>query len=47
VMELMCLANENKGLYAKANSEEELIEALSKTLDCPMVSQADLTPLGR
>ena len=46
VMELMCLANENKGLYAKANSEEELIEALSKTLDCPMVSQADLTPLG-
>ena len=39
-MDLMCLADENKGLYARANSEEELVEALEKTLDCPMVSQA-------
>ena len=40
VMDLMCLADENHGLYSKANSEEELVEALEKTLDCPMVSQA-------
>lgn len=40
VMDLMCLADENHGLYAKANSEEELVQALEKTLDCPMVSDA-------
>lgn len=43
VMDLMCVANENGGLYIKANSEGELIEALEKTLDCPMVSQAPLS----
>jgi Ca-activated chloride channel family protein len=43
----MCLAHENRGLYAKANSEEELVEALSKTLDCPMISEADLSRLER
>lgn len=42
VMELMCLAETNNGLYIKANSEEELVEALEKTLDCPMISQAGL-----
>ncbi|HSD92140.1 MAG TPA: VWA domain-containing protein [Methyloceanibacter sp.] len=47
VMDLMCLAHENKGIYARANSEEELIEALSKTLDCPMVSEADFSRLDR
>ena len=40
VLDLMCLADENHGLYTKANSEEDLVEALEKTLDCPMVSQA-------
>jgi Ca-activated chloride channel family protein len=45
VMDLMCLADENNGLYIKAHSEAELIEALEKTLDCPMVSQAPLNPL--
>ena len=46
-MDLMCLADENHGLYARANSEEELVEALEKTLDCPMVSQAaPLEPLS-
>lgn len=44
VMELMCLAHENKGVFAKANTEGELIDALQKTLDCPMVSEAPLTP---
>jgi Ca-activated chloride channel family protein len=47
VMDLMCVAKENNGLYMKANSEEELVEALEKTLDCPMVSQAPLSPLVR
>jgi Ca-activated chloride channel homolog len=47
VMDLMCLADENHGLYSRANSEEELVEALEKTLDCPMVSQASPTSLGR
>jgi len=47
VMDLMCMANENRGLYARANSEEELVEALEKTLDCPMISQADLVPTTR
>jgi Ca-activated chloride channel homolog len=45
VIDLMCLADENKGLYARANSEEELVEALSKTLDCPMISEAPLAPI--
>jgi len=45
VMDLMCLADENHGLYSRANSEEELVEALEKTLDCPMVSQVPLSPL--
>jgi Ca-activated chloride channel family protein len=47
VVDLMCLADENHGLYAKANSEEELVEALEKTLDCPMISQAPPASLTR
>jgi Ca-activated chloride channel homolog len=39
-MELACLADENRGLYVRANSERDLIEALRKTLDCPMISLA-------
>src|SRR4029079_10634220 len=38
VMDLMCLADETHGLYARANSEEDLVDALEKTLDCPMIS---------
>jgi Ca-activated chloride channel family protein len=47
VMDLMCLANENRGLYARANSEDELIDALEKTLDCPMISQKSSAPILR
>ncbi|MGD9501040.1 MAG: VWA domain-containing protein [Methyloceanibacter sp.] len=39
VVDLMCLADENRGIYARANTEEDLVEALEKTLDCPMISQ--------
>jgi Ca-activated chloride channel family protein len=47
VGDLMCLADENNGLYTKANSEGDLVEALEKTLDCPMISQAaPLEPLS-
>jgi Ca-activated chloride channel family protein len=45
VLDLMCLADQNHGLYIKANSEEDLVGALEKTLDCPMISQAQLKPL--
>lgn len=41
-MDLMCVAEENSGLYVKANNEEQLVEALEKTLDCPMMSQVPL-----
>jgi Ca-activated chloride channel homolog len=42
ITEAKCLAEQNNGLYIKANSKEELVEALEKTLDCPMISQAPL-----
>jgi Ca-activated chloride channel family protein len=45
VLDLMCLADQNHGLYIKANSEEDLVGALEKTLDCPMISQTELKPL--
>jgi Ca-activated chloride channel family protein len=45
VLDLMCLADQNHGLYVKANSEEDLVSALEKTLDCPMISQTELKPL--
>lgn len=45
IMDLMCIADENNGLYIKADDETELVEALKKTLDCPMLSQAPLTPI--
>ena len=40
IKDLICVANQTNGLYIPANSEEELVEALEKTLDCPKVSQA-------
>jgi Ca-activated chloride channel family protein len=46
VMDLMCLAEQNNGLYIKVNSEKELVEALEKTLDCPMISQAPIAPFS-
>jgi len=45
IMDLMCIADQNNGLYIKANNEDDLIDALEKTLDCPMVSQAPLNPI--
>jgi glycosyltransferase involved in cell wall biosynthesis len=42
----MCVVQENGGLYIKANDEESLVEALEKTLDCPMTSEAPLSLPG-
>ena len=47
VVDLMCLANENRGIFARANSEQDLVEALEKTLDCPMISQKGATTVTR
>ena len=39
VVEAKCLAERNNGLYITAKSEEDLVAAFEKTLDCPMTSQ--------
>ncbi len=39
-LDLQCLAETNSGIYTKVNTDEDLVQALEKTLDCPMVSQA-------
>ncbi|MGH9808598.1 MAG: vWA domain-containing protein, partial [Terriglobia bacterium] len=46
-MDLMCLAETNSGLYTKVNTDEDLVQALEKTLDCPMVSQANPTTVTK
>jgi Ca-activated chloride channel family protein len=38
ILDAKCLAEENKGLYISADREGDLIEALEKTLGCPMLS---------
>ena len=43
VLDMMCLAEQNNGLFISADSKQELIEALEKTLDCPIISQR-MTP---
>jgi Ca-activated chloride channel family protein len=40
--EVKCLADKNGGLYITAESEQDLIEALEKTLGCPMMSHNSL-----
>jgi Ca-activated chloride channel family protein len=47
VMDLMCLAETNNGLYTKVNTDQDLVQALEKTLDCPMVSQASPTSITK
>jgi Ca-activated chloride channel family protein len=39
VVEAKCLAERNNGLYITAESEDDLVAAFEKTLDCPMTSQ--------
>lgn len=42
IVETQCLAEQTGGLYIKVETEEELIDALEKTLGCQMFTQADL-----
>jgi Ca-activated chloride channel homolog len=39
ILDVKCLAERNNGLYITADRKEDLIEALEKTLGCPMLSQ--------
>lgn len=38
VVETKCLAERNRGLYLTVETQDELMEALEKTLGCPMVT---------
>ncbi|MGH6865252.1 MAG: vWA domain-containing protein [Methyloceanibacter sp.] len=40
ILEAMCLAEENGGLYLSVETQPELEEAFEKTLGCPMVTEA-------
>ena len=40
--EARCLAEQNSGFYITVDTEQDLVTALEKTLDCPMISQAAL-----
>ena len=37
--EAKCLADQTGGLYITAKTEDDLVQALEKTLDCPMTSE--------
>ena len=39
VVETKCLAERNRGLYLTVETEDELMQALEKTLGCPAVTQ--------
>ena len=39
VLDTQCLAEKNGGLYITVDTKDELIAALQKTLDCPMLTQ--------
>ena len=39
LVDAKCLADQNGGLYIAAETEDDLILALEKTLGCPMVTQ--------
>jgi len=42
ILDAKCLAEENGGLYIATESKQELIEALQKTLGCPVLSMNEL-----
>ena len=42
LVDAKCLADRNGGLYIAADTEEDLIAALEKTLDCPMSARGPL-----
>ena len=42
ILDAKCLAEQNGGLYISAESKQDLIDALEKTLGCPMLSERTL-----
>lgn len=42
ILDAKCLADENGGLYISAELRQDLVEALEKTLGCPMLSERTL-----
>ncbi|MBK5198456.1 MAG: VWA domain-containing protein [Methyloceanibacter sp.] len=42
IVDAKCLADESGGLYISAESRQDLIDALEKTLGCPMLSERTL-----
>ena len=44
ILDVRCLAEQNGGLYIAAESKADLVEALRKTLDCPMMTQRASPP---
>ena len=47
ILDAKCLAETNGGLYISTESKQDLIEALEKTLGCPMLSELDPGDFGR
>jgi Ca-activated chloride channel family protein len=39
ILDAKCLAEQNGGVYISAESKQDLVDALKKTLDCPMLTQ--------
>jgi Ca-activated chloride channel family protein len=39
ILDAKCLAEKSGGIYITADAEQELIDALEKTLGCPMLSR--------
>jgi Ca-activated chloride channel family protein len=39
ILEAKCLAEQSGGLYITVDTEQDLVTALEKTLDCPMISE--------
>jgi Ca-activated chloride channel family protein len=46
ILDAKCLAEANGGLFITADSEQDLVEALEKTLGCPMLSQSSAPAPG-
>jgi Ca-activated chloride channel family protein len=47
ILDVKCLADQNGGLYVSADTEQDLTEALEKTLGCPMLSERVPDVAGR
>jgi Ca-activated chloride channel homolog len=47
ILDVKCLAQQNGGLYVSADAKQDLIDALEKTLGCPMLSQRVEPPPGK